>query len=96
MIPNAISSITKSNIEALVADGISESRQLDYKRELPTGGDGRIRFLRDVAAFANTEGGDLAFGVEEEVDSDDKRTGRAGAIPGVGDLDDARTIRLDL
>ena len=37
MIPNAISSVTASHIKDLVADGISESRELDYKKELPTG-----------------------------------------------------------
>ena len=95
MIPNAISSVTASHIKDLVADGISESRELDYKTELPTGADGRIGFLKDVAAFANTSGGDLVFGVDEEVDVNDKRTGRASAIPGLQNLDDAQKLRLE-
>lgn len=95
MIPNAISSVTASHIKDLVADGISESRGLDYKKELPTGADGRIGFLKDVAAFANTSGGDLVFGVDEEVDLNGKRTGRAGAIPGLQNLDDVQKLRLE-
>ena len=95
MIPNAISSVTASHIKDLVADGISESRELDYKKELPTGADGRIGFLKDVAAFANTSGGDLVFRVDEEVDLNGKRTGRASAIPGLQNLDDTQKLQLE-
>ncbi len=95
MLPYAISDITKSHINALLADGISENRELDYKRELPEGPDRRIGFLKDVAAFANTNGGDLVFGIEEERNSESKHTGRAARILGVKDLDDARKIKLE-
>lgn len=95
MLPNVISDITKSHIDALLTDGISENHELDYKRELPEGPDRRIGFLKDVTAFANTSGGDLVFGIEEERNSEGKHTGRAARILGVKGLDDNRKIKLE-
>ena len=95
MLPNVISDITKSHIDALLTDGISENHELDYKRELPEGPDRRIGFLKDVTAFANTSGGDLVFGIEEERNSEGKHTGRAARILGVKSLDDNRKIKLE-
>ncbi len=45
-----------------------ESTRFDYKREL---GDirnerNKISFLRDITSFANTDGGDLIFGIDEQ------------------------------
>ena len=95
MLPYAIGDITQLHINALFADGISESRELDYKRKLPAGLDKRIGFLKDVAAFANTTGGDLVFGIEEETNSEGKHTWRISKILGVADLDDERKLRLE-
>ena len=95
MLPHAIGDIMQLHINALVADGISEGRELDYKRRLPAGPDKRIEFLKDVTAFANTTGGDLVFGIEEETNSEGKRTGRVSKILGVEDLDDERKLRLE-
>ena len=95
MLPNVINDITKNHIDALLTDGISENHELDYKRELPEGSDRRIGFLKDVAAFANTSGGDLVFGIEEERNSEGKHTGRAAKILGVKGLDDNRKIKLE-
>lgn len=45
----------------------SESATLDFKRDLPKGNEAdRREFLKDLCAFANTQGGDLVFGVAEE------------------------------
>ena len=95
MIPNAVSAIRKTHIDALVTDGIPEDRELDYKRELQVGGDRRIGFLKDVAALANTLGGDLVFGVEEETDSTGKRTGKAAAVLGLPDFNDITKLKLE-
>jgi len=67
-----------------------EGKTLEYKREMPGGDDGgRVRFLKEVAAFANTAGGDLLLGIEA-VD------GVAKALTGL-DLDnpDHETLRLE-
>jgi hypothetical protein len=60
--------------------GQREDRELDFKESLPTQQDS---FLADVVALANTNGGVLAFGIEEELDEDGERTGTAGEIVGV-------------
>jgi hypothetical protein len=67
MISIGLSDITANDLLALIADGVSEGRDIDYKRELPRGKDeDKKEFLADVSSFANTAGGDLIFGIEEE------------------------------
>jgi hypothetical protein len=68
--------VTKEVIESLISDGVCESRQLDYKRDWVGRTDNdKKEFLADVVAFANTIGGTMLFGVDEERDSDGKQTG---------------------
>lgn len=67
MINKALSDITATDLSDLINDGVGEGRNIDYKRELPKGNDeGKREFLADVSSFANTAGGDLIFGIEEE------------------------------
>ncbi len=67
MISVGLSDITEDDLLTLIADGVSEGRNIDYKRELPKGKDeDKKEFLADVSSFANTAGGDLIFGIEEE------------------------------
>lgn len=48
------------------SNAVSEGRTIDYKRELPGNSDGdKKEFLADVSSFANTSGGDLILGVDE-------------------------------
>jgi hypothetical protein len=57
--------INQGHLEALIAGGVGERRTIEYKRELPGGGDEAKReFLADVSSFANASGGDLVYGVE--------------------------------
>jgi len=59
--------IVLSDINALLENSISEGRTLDYKRDLygNTNAD-KKDFLIDVSALANTVGGYIVIGIEEE------------------------------
>ena len=62
MIPELLEKINAESLERLISDGVIENRSLDYKRELPVRAE---HLLDDVCAFANTDGGDLVFGISE-------------------------------
>ncbi len=67
MIERPISTIDRLVIEQLLEDGQRESKTLDYKLALNIDKpDDRKELARDVIAFANTSGGDLVFGIEED------------------------------
>lgn len=90
MLEKPIESVTLEDLEALVTNNVSESRYIEFKRDLP-GQDGeQIReFLADVTSFANSSGGDLIFGIEEQ-------DGVASTIIGVTIADaDAEILRLE-
>lgn len=66
MINKPIEILTAGDIEGLVTDGASEGRQFEFKRELPGRSDGERReFAADITAFANAQGGDIIYGIEE-------------------------------
>jgi hypothetical protein len=90
MLPRDLTTTTEANFTALVADQVSEDTYLDFKRTLPTREDrGRHELLADVSAFANSAGGDLVYGIEEDGE------GRAAAVvPQVGNADEeARRVQ---
>jgi hypothetical protein len=67
MIPKRLDNVTEDDLLALIRDELAEGRTIDYKRELPGNSDGdKKEFLADVSSFANTAGGDLIFGVDED------------------------------
>jgi hypothetical protein len=77
MIPKALEAITEADLLRLISEGVPESKSLDYKAELPPDNrDGHREFLKDVSALANTDGGDLLYGVAEQ-------GGLATALPGL-------------
>jgi hypothetical protein len=94
MIPKEFDVITKEDIEALVANCVSEGRTIEYKQQLPGGTDDDKReFLADASSFANAGGGDLIFGVREKRDESGKpmgipevAEGLAGINPGNEEL----------
>lgn len=90
MIPKALEQIAKADLEALVRERVPESRTLEYKSKLPGGSDADKReFLADVSALANTLGGDIVYGVEEQ-------DGAASAVVGVSVPNfDAERLRLE-
>ena len=66
MIAKPIGSIVEADLRALIEARTPESRQLEYKQELPDSGNGgNVKFLREVTAFANSQGGDLIYGMAE-------------------------------
>jgi len=79
-----VGELTADDLEALVAAKAPESRELEYKLELPGRSDSdKKEFLADVAAFANTVGGVLLYGVETERDERGGDTGIPLALRGV-------------
>jgi predicted HTH transcriptional regulator len=57
--------LNESDLLGLI--GESENKTLDYKRDLPGQSEGEKKeFLYDASSFANTLGGDIVFGVEEQ------------------------------
>ena len=76
--------IEKEDILRLLENEISESKQLDYKRDLNIGRDNEKKeFLFDISAMYNTEGGCLIFGIEEKKDSNNQNTGIPNKITGI-------------
>ncbi len=59
---------TKADLEKLVDDGIGESLTLEYKASLALSKDSKPRdeLCKDVSAFANSAGGQIVYGVEED------------------------------
>lgn len=81
---------TPAHIAYLLDARVKESRNLDYKRDLPvTKGDGLKEFLADVSAFANSGGGVIIYGIAEE---DGEPRELVGVM--VGDVD-VEILRLD-
>lgn len=66
MINKRLELITFSDIQDLLNNEIRESKTLEYKSILPHEGESeKIPFLASVCALANTEGGDIVFGIRE-------------------------------
>lgn len=90
MILKPLGQISEADITGLLTNGVPESVTLEYKRDLPGTADADKReFLADASAFANTQGGDLLYGIDEAA-------GIPTAIPGVVSPDlDAEVLRLE-
>lgn len=66
MIAKKITDITIKDIQGLVDNNVLERKTLEYKMKLPDNSDkGKKEFLADISSFANTEGGDIIFGIKE-------------------------------
>lgn len=70
-LPAKLTDTVQADLHRLVADCVTESAHLDFKRQLPTNWDNEAkkRFIADLVAFANAGGGDLVFGVDEDADA---------------------------
>lgn len=59
--------ITESELQQLIVDKIPEDYQLEYKSELDLNNrDHKRKLLKTVSAFANTGGGLLIYGINED------------------------------
>ena len=62
-----IENINIEDIESLIENSVCENKNLDYKRELHIDTDSdKKEFLADISSFANSNGGDIIFGIEED------------------------------
>lgn len=76
-----INQLTEADLQELITNGVSERRDIEYKRELHgTNDDAKKEFLADVSSFANSIGGHIIFGVEEN-------GGLPAALPGFVEQD---------
>ena len=62
MFNKSVEQLTFEDVQAFLGEGHQESTHLDYKREMIKGED----IAKLAAAFANTEGGFIVFGVREQ------------------------------
>lgn len=84
--------LTREDVLALIP-GVAENRRLDYKQALPQDGEkGARSFLNDVCALANSAGGFLLYGVDEELDDDGSKTGVPASVCGVGEVNEDKAI----
>lgn len=75
-----IEDITIEDINSLIENSVCENKFMDYKRDLDINTDSEKKeFLADVSSFANSTGGDLILGIEE--DSSDKIPTKILGIP---------------
>lgn len=66
-LPRDLSTTTENDLKALVAARAAEGAYLEFKRDLPRNDSaGRHEFLADVSAFANSSGGDIIYGIDED------------------------------
>lgn len=76
MLPANLNDLIPAHIEGLIESEMPENLTLDYKQQLPRGqSEEKREFLYDVAAMANSAGGDSIFGIAERRDENDKATG---------------------
>ena len=78
-----IERITEAELQKLVTEGRSEDTKIEFKVMLPGGNDeGKKEFLKDVTAMANSQGGDIIYGIREErTNADD--AGKAAELVGI-------------
>ncbi|WP_211471955.1 helix-turn-helix domain-containing protein [Collimonas humicola] len=90
MIPKPFDQISDADIQFLLDQKIAESKTLEYKRDLPDNSDkAKHSFLAAIASLANTDGGDILYGI-------DALDGIPINIPGVGDvIEDQLRLRLE-
>ncbi len=81
--------IKKADLQALIDNQVFENRELEYKDYSFVGGKlpdkQKDKFMKEIAAFANTNGGTIIIGMQE--DENRLPTKLSGAGMGLGDFD---------
>jgi Putative DNA-binding domain len=86
--------ITKADVDELVSNQVSEGRELDYKEKLPGGAmDEKREYLYDLTSFANTSGGVMIFGIQEQRDGKNNPTGLPADASGLSDINADKEIQ---
>ncbi len=90
MLDKPLETITYTDLDQFVQEKWPEGKAVDYKRDLYGRTDDEKReLLKDASSFANTQGGDILIGVDED-------KGAPTGIPGVVVADvDKEKLRLD-
>jgi hypothetical protein len=71
-----LSDLTDADVRLLVESGVGEHLRLEYKRELYGNRDADNKeFLKDICQFANSGGGILLIGIDEQRDANGQPTG---------------------
>lgn len=74
--------IGEPDLARLVSDGVAESKTLEYKEALVvTTDEQKQELLSDITALANTDGGDLVFGVKAEKGAAKELVGLRNFVP---------------
>lgn len=70
-LPAILRDTTQAHLEQLATDQAQEGPHLDFKRDLPASWDASAKneFVADITAFANSGGGDVIYGVDEDGDA---------------------------
>jgi len=97
MIPKPFGdTITKQDIDNLVANAVREGRTIEYKESGPGISDGdKKEFLADVSSFANASGGDILYGVPANRDADNRPTGLPDSPTGLTVNADEEKLRVE-
>lgn len=67
MLPYTLNNIDAAVLEEICRQQFAESGTLDFKRSIPgRDGGGTFEIAKDVSAFANADGGDLVYGIDEK------------------------------
>src|SRR5690242_17119274 len=88
LIDKPLDQLSEADFQELIDNQVPESKTLDYKVDLKFGQSEKKEFLADVSSFANTAGGYLLIGIQEE-------GGIPTALPGI-DLENPDAEKLKL
>lgn len=65
MIPVLLDQIDLADLQRLIEGQVREARDIEYKREFPTGANkDKVHFLRAITSLANSGGGDVVYGMD--------------------------------